>query len=77
MHAHFPASSQNVLRRVETGHQRIRCKLPGRWEQSPRAPLELRTASGSRGKLQSMVVLGLLVGQVERHFLPFLRAWVS
>ena len=37
-------------------------KRPGRWEQSPQVPRELRTASGSRGKLQSMVVLGLLVG---------------
>ena len=74
MHAHFPASSQNVLRRDETGHQRIGYKLPGHWEQSPQVPRELRTASGSRGKLQSMVMLGLLVGQVERHFLPFLRA---
>lgn len=77
MPAHFPASSQNVLRRDEIGHQRIPCKLPGCWEQSPRVPRELRTTSGSRGKLQHMIVLGLLVGRVVRHSLPFHGAWVG
>ena len=73
MPARFPASSQNVLRRDETGHQRIQCKLPGCWEQSPRVSCVLRTTSGSRGKLQRMIVLGLLVGRVVRHS-AFLRS---
>ena len=66
--------SQQIHRKsregIGKGVRGYRCKLSGCREPSSWVSYKLRIVSESRGKLQSKIVLGVLVGQVVRQ-MPF------